>query len=95
MYIKTKQVETEYTRKSKSGKVHTYNRSSTWVILECDVCSNQFERSLSLMDHRRLDNQYYHVCSECDSKRFAQKKGVERRKLWDLPVDSNLNIGRL
>ena len=95
MFIKIKKVLTEYTRLSKSGKEHTYTRSKSYVELECDSCNGRFERALSLMDHRRLDNHYHHVCPNCDAKRFAQKKGVERRKLWDTPVDSDLNIGRL
>jgi hypothetical protein len=95
MFIKTKQVQIEYERPSKLGKSHSYIRTQTLVVLACDVCSSEFERPLSKMDHRRMDNHYHHVCSNCDAKRFAQKKGVERRKLWDLPVDSDLNIGRL
>ena len=95
MFIKIKKVETEYTRLSKGGKEHTYTRRKSFVELACDSCNTVFERALSLMDHRRLDNQYHHVCSNCDAKRFAQKKGVARRKLWDTSVDSDLNIGRL
>jgi hypothetical protein len=95
MFIETKRVQIEYTRPSKLGLSHTYKRTQTLVVMECDVCSNIFERTLSTMDRRRLDNQYHHVCSNCDAKRFAQKKGVERRRLWNLPVDSDLKIGRL
>jgi len=95
MFIKIKKLLTEYTRLSKSGKEHTYTRLKSYVELECDCCNSIFERALSRMDHKRLDNQYHHVCSNCDAKRFAQKKGVERRRLWDTPVDSDLNIGRL
>jgi hypothetical protein len=47
------------------------------------------------MDSKRKSNRYYHVCSNCDAKRFAQKKGVDRRKLWDLPVDSETELGRI
>lgn len=94
MFIKIKKVETDYTRLSKNCKVHTYTRLKSFVELECDCCNTVFERALSLMDHRRLDNHYHHVCSNCDAKRFAQKKGVERRRLWDTPVDSDLNISR-
>jgi hypothetical protein len=35
------------------------------------------------------------VCPTCDPKRFAQKKGVEKRKKLDLPVDSLITIDKL
>jgi hypothetical protein len=44
------------------------------------------------MDPKRLSNEYAHVCSGCDSKRFAQTKGVERRRFWNITVDSDLDI---
>jgi len=40
------------------------------------------------MDPKRLNNNYYHVCGDCDAKRFAQEKGVEARRVWDMPVSS-------
>jgi hypothetical protein len=95
MFIEIKKVKTEYTRLSKTGMSHTYTRLKSLVILECDSCNTKFERELASMDHRRIDNHYHHVCSNCDAKRFAQKKGVERRKLWDTSVDSDLSISRL
>ena len=95
MFIELIKEKTEYIRTSKSGVEHTYHRTRTRVVMECDNCLSRFDRALARMDHRRLDNQYHHVCPDCDAKRFAQKKGVERRKLWDMPVDSDLKIGRL
>ena len=47
------------------------------------------------MDPKRLTNSVYHVCGNCDAKRFAQSKGVEARKVWDMPVSSLKPIGQL
>lgn len=95
MYIETKKIRVEYTRTSKLKNAHPYSRTQTWLVLQCDNCESLFERLLSSMDSKRKSNRYYHVCSNCDAKRFAQKKGVDRRKLWDLPVDSETELGRI
>ena len=95
MFIEEKKIRVEYTRTSKLKKSHTYTRVQTVLVFQCDACQTIFERNLGQMDSRRRDNHYHHVCSNCDSYRFAQKKGVERRKIWDLPIDSDLSIGRL
>lgn len=92
MFIKTRKVTTEYTRPSKLGKSHAYVKTKTLAVFKCDSCGVTFERPAAKMDPKRLNDEYSHVCPDCDSKRFAQKKGVERRKLWDTPVDK---IGRL
>jgi hypothetical protein len=47
------------------------------------------------MDPKRLSNNYFHVCSNCDAKRFAQRKQVERKRVWDLPASSTLPIGKM
>ena len=47
------------------------------------------------MDYKRLNNNYFHVCAECDSKRFAQKKGVERKQVWNMSASSDIPIGKL
>jgi len=47
------------------------------------------------MDPKRLNNNFYHVCSNCDAKKFAQSKGVEARKVWDMPVSSLKTIDQL
>ena len=47
------------------------------------------------MDKRRLNNDYFHVCSNCDTKRFAQSKGVERRRIWNMSVDADLDISKI
>lgn len=95
MILETKKVVTEYKRQSKLGVEHAYSRSKTVALIECDSCNSSFERELGKMDHRRLDNHYFHVCPNCSPKRFAQKKGVERRTIWNLPADSEVDISRL
>jgi len=46
------------------------------------------------MNPKRLNNLVYHVCGNCDPKRFAQEKGVEARKVWDMPVSSLKTLGQ-
>jgi hypothetical protein len=47
------------------------------------------------MDPKRLSNNYFHVCSNCDAKRFAQKRGIQKKQVWDLPASSDLDISKL
>ena len=95
MFIKEFQKETRHVRKSKSGKDHSYKREKTIVILRCDNCDIEFERDRGSMDPNRLSNNYFHVCKTCDSKRFAQKKGVEKKQMWNLSASSDIPIGKL
>jgi hypothetical protein len=95
MFIKTKKVKNTYYRKSKLGTEHKYTKTQTVGILQCDSCLCTFERTPSLMDKKRFNNDYHHVCSNCEPKRFAQQKGVERRRLWNLPVDSEIDITKI
>ena len=95
MFIKEFQQETRHVRKSKSGKDHSYKREKTIVILRCDNCDIEFERPRGSMDPKRLSNNYFHVCDRCDAKVFAQKKGVERKQMWNLSASSGIPIGRL
>jgi hypothetical protein len=92
MLIEVKKVKTEYTRPSKCNKPHTYTRTKTLVVIQCDNCQSLFEREQGKMSKKRISLDYYHVCAACDSKRFAQKRGVERRKLWNLSADSDIDI---
>ena len=94
MFIKTEKVHTRYTRQSKLGKTHEYLREKTVVHLQCDNCDSVFTRDLKKMNSSRLINNYFHVCNDCDSKRFAQRKGVEQKKVWDMPADTNLPISK-
>jgi len=94
MFIKEYILKKLYERRSKHGKVHQYYRDVAMVVLRCDNCDTEFERSRSKMDYRRMSNNYFHVCSNCDAKRFAQRKGVERKKIWDMPASSNLPVSK-
>ena len=95
MIIETRKIKTEYIRLSKTGVVHTYYRNKTIVSLKCDSCGTIFERAQGAMDKKRINNNFYHVCPNCDSKRFAQRAGVESRKFWNIPVDSDIDISKI
>lgn len=92
MYINKETIKNVYTRKSKTGKEHTYSRNKTVVVLQCDNCDIIFRRDLKKIDSKRLSNNYFHVCSNCDAKRFAQRKGIERKKIWDMPASIELPV---
>lgn len=94
MFLKTENVRTTYTRTSKLGIEHVYYRNKTIAIFRCDSCDDVFNRDLKHVDRKRLSNNYFHCCSNCDSKRFAQRKGVERKKIWDMPASSTLPVGK-
>ena len=93
MYVSSEFIITEYERISKLGHRHTYKRKKTIINLRCDSCGVVFQRDKGSMDPHRLSNNFYHVCHNCDIKRFAQEKGVEQRHIWDMPVSSLKQIG--
>lgn len=95
MYLGETAVTETHLRKSKLGKTHKYQRSKTMVKLRCDACDTEFQRPRRSMDTKRLNNNVFHVCSNCDAKRFAQKRGVERRKIWNMSASSSLPVGKL
>jgi len=95
MFIKEYTLKKRHERISKHGKVHAYYRDLTMVILRCDDCGTEFERARGSMDPKRLSNSYFHVCKNCDSKKFAQKKGVEQKQKWNMTASSNIPINRL
>jgi len=94
MYIGREIEKTVYKRASKNGTMHTYTRSKTLAVLRCDQCDSVFRRELKKINQRRLSNNYFHVCANCDTKRFAQRKGVERKKIWDMPASTELPVGK-
>jgi len=94
MFIKEYIIAKRYERLSKCGKAHEYWRSSRICQFRCDNCGSEFERARGRMDPKRISNNYFHVCENCDAKTFAQKKGVDRRKIWDMPAGSDMPIGR-
>jgi len=94
MFLRTKIIESRYERISKCGHSHTYKRKKTVAVFRCDNCDTLFEKSLKHIDRKRLNNNYFHCCSNCDSKRFAQRKGVEQKKIWDLLASTELPVGK-
>ena len=95
MYISEEQQIVTYTRTSKLGHTHTYDRTRRIVVFRCDNCAEIFKRERAKVVPKRLNNNYFHCCSACDAKRFAQKKGAERRTIWDRPASSLDDISRL
>jgi hypothetical protein len=55
----------------------------------------EFNRLRGSMDPKRLSNSYFHVCKNCDSKKFAQKKGVEQKQKWNMTASSSTPISKL
>ena len=95
MFVKQEYTKQLFTRTSKSGNEHSYYRKKTLLIFRCDNCFTEFTRDKGSMNPKRVNNNFYHVCSICDAKRFAQEKGVERRRIWDMPVSSLKTLGQL
>ena len=95
MFIREYKEKTRHERKSKTGVVHEYYRFVTIVCFRCDSCGEDFVRQRGSMDPKRLNNNYFHVCSNCDIKRFAQKRGVERKQVWNLHASSDIPISKL
>jgi len=94
MFIEEFTEKIVYRRKSKNGNEHEYTRERSMYRMLCDNCSDEFVRPRSKMDRKRTSNNYFHVCPNCDAKRFAQRKGVEQKKIWDLPASAELPIGK-
>lgn len=95
MYIRKYYIEAQYTRTSKLGNEHQYTRVQTMCVFRCDNCNAEFERPRGSMDPKRISNNYFHVCSACDAKKFAQQRGVVRKRIWDMPASSGLDISKL
>ena len=95
MFLKIETQENQYLRHSKCGLEHAFSRKKTLAVFRCDNCDKEFQRDLKHMDRKSLSNNYFHVCSECDAKKFAQRKGVERKRIWALNASSDLPISKL
>ena len=95
MYLGQEFNQTSHYRTSKYGKTHAYLRKKCVLIFRCDCCQGIFKRDRGNMSPKRLNNNYYHVCGDCDAKKFAQSKGVESRKVWDMPASSLKTLGQL
>lgn len=94
MYLKSFKKIFTYQRASKTGVLHGYTRQKTFLIFRCDNCDNEFVRERSKMSPKRISNNYFHICENCDSKKFAQRKGVEKRKIWDMPAGTDLPVSK-
>ena len=94
MFLKTETQENQYTRHSKCGLEHTFVRKKTLAVFRCDNCDDEFQRDLKHIDRKRLSNNYFHCCTDCDAKRFAQRKGIEQKKIWDMPASTELPVGK-
>lgn len=94
MFLKFIKEKNQYTRTSKNNKIHNYFRFQTLAILRCDNCDAIFKRSLKKFHRKRSSNSFFHVCNNCDAKKFAQRKGVEKKKIWDLPASAELPVGK-
>lgn len=95
MYIEQRQESCIHYRTSKLGAVHYYVRKRTWVHFRCDSCETEFQRLKKNISPKRLSNNYFHVCSDCDAKRFAQRKGAERRTIWNKRASSLEPVSKL
>ena len=95
MFIKEYLIDTWHMRRSKLDKQHTYNRKKTMVVLRCDACDSEFTRPRGSMDPKRLNNNYFHVCNDCDAKRFAQERGVKAKQVWTMKASSDVPISKL
>jgi len=94
MFLTIRTQQNQYSRISKTGIEHAYHRKKTLAVLRCDVCDSVFERDLKHMDKKRLSNNYFHCCGSCDAKRFAQRKGVEQKQIWNLPASVDLPVSK-
>ena len=95
MFLSTEYIQAEYTRASKTGLSHTYTRTKTILVFRCDNCNEIFKREKGSMDPKRISNNYFHVCANCDIKKFAQRKAVERKHLFDLKTSSLQDISKI
>jgi hypothetical protein len=95
MFIREFKKQTRHVRKSKTGKEHTYKREHTVCEFRCDNCNTEFQRERGSMDPKRISNNYFHVCKNCDSKVFAQKMGVTKKNIWNMSASSDLDISKL
>ena len=94
MFLGTETEINQYVRRSKNGQEHHYSRKKTVAKFRCDNCDELFKRDIKKVDRKRLSNNYFHCCSNCDAKRFAQRKGVEQKKIWDMPASTTLPVAK-
>lgn len=94
MFLELRREKRLYSRKSKMGLPHKYYRWRSIALFRCDNCDSLFEKDLKHMHSKRLSNNYFHVCANCDPKRFGQKRAVEKKRIWDMPASADLPINK-
>ena len=92
MFIETLKTMRLYERQSKLGVYHTFHRKNTIFVFKCDSCGDTFFRPRAQVDPERASNDYKHVCSYCDSKKFAQKVGLKMRHIYKLDASSTKTL---
>jgi hypothetical protein len=80
MFLRSVTVRNKFFRSSKNGQEHEYYRDKVLLQFICDCCESEFLREKGKVDPKRASNNYSHVCDNCDKKRFAQSKGIEKRR---------------
>lgn len=88
MFIKETTEIHLHQRESKLGNIHNFKRRRTVYHFKCDNCKKEFIRNKSKVTPSRASNQFHHVCPKCDVHKYAQKVGVEMRKIWQLDASS-------
>ena len=94
VYITTTYIARNYTRKVR-GKEQTVSGKIKTYMLACDSCGSQFTRTSKEMKPHRACNEYKHVCTECDSKKFAQKLSSTSRRINRYDASSNVSLDYL
>ena len=92
MFIETLKTMRLCERLSKLGVYHTFHRKNTVYVFKSDSCNGQFLRPRSKVDPDRASNDYKHVCSYCDTKKYAQKVGVKMRKVYKIDASSTQTL---
>jgi uncharacterized OB-fold protein len=88
MFVETLKTIRLYERQSKLGTYHTFKRKNTLFVFKCDCCGVVYIRPRSKVDPERASNNYKHVCSYCDTKRYAQSVGVRMRNIYKMDASS-------
>ena len=88
MFIKETTEIHLHQRESKLGNVHNFKRRRTVYHFRCDACHLEFLRDKSKVSPSRASNKYHHVCALCDVHRYAQKIGVDMRRIYRLDASS-------
>jgi len=88
MFIKETTEIHLHQRESKLGNIHNFKRRRSVYHFRCDACHTEFLRDKSKVSPTRASNKYHHVCASCDVHRYAQKVGVDMRKIYKLDASS-------